>query len=218
MDADDTYCNNRFNNEEIIFEDKNIDGVYGIVVAKFDSEEYENEFNKNGYRIITKVDDDVKSNDVFKTLLHLDKGLFQTNAITLRRNVFDRVAYFDTNFPISQDLHLWCKIASVCKLVSNNDKKPVAVWHIHGTNSVLKENDKREKIKEKLYIDLLKWSIKRKDLSFNTQNEFFYSAEPFLKGKSEIAHLLYFIIKSPFLIIHSFFWIKIIQIIKNGRF
>ncbi len=216
LDSDDWYLPNRFENEERIFtgNDK-IDGIYGVTEAFFLDNNARNKFLKRYKSCQTKVNNNIDSKILYKTFLTDNYGCWQTNAITLRKRVFNKSGVFDKRFIIMQDTHLWCKIAAKCTLVSNNSDKAIAIRYVHKTNSILTSSDQmRQKMLKLVQQDLLIWALKQKDFNYDKKNDFFIGYKKLFPQKKEIEVYLSVIFKHLTLIFNSFTWRKLIQILK----
>lgn len=221
LDADDYYLPNRFEKESELFPiQSEIDGVYGCTKAEFETEEAEKLFYKRFPSEYTTLKETVRPADLLETLMFGDKGYFSTDAITLKRSVFEKVGLFDEELKLSQDTQMWLKIASKCTLVPGNIKTPIAIRGVHAANRVHSGNDIVKTFQDLMYSKLFYWSLYQKEFSYSKKNQFFFAiyhkANP---GKKSPLKLLFEQVKKyPFLMINLFFYRKLFQIyFRNKR-
>ncbi len=150
LDADDVYCNSRFNVDKSIFTSNNsIDGVYSAV-GYLDEED-----GKMFY--LRKV---ISPEELFHFLLIGTYGHFHTNGITLRKSVFDDVGYFSSKLILHQDSEMWLRIALKKKLLSGDLKNPVALIRRHEGNRIWKGQNYNTKYL--LYVTFYNWVLNEK--------------------------------------------------------
>jgi glycosyltransferase involved in cell wall biosynthesis len=65
---------------------------------------------RNGRRLDPKIRHRKPSGDIFRRSLEL--CLVSPSAVMIRRELFDRVGYFDENLPMAEDYDLWLRIAA----------------------------------------------------------------------------------------------------------
>lgn len=216
LDSDDEYAKCRFENEKKMFEnDNSIDGIYGTVETIFDTPQSKTEFEKRFDSNIIKIDTETQPEILYKKLLLGGHGFFQTNTLTVRKSIFDKIGLFDEKFVVMQDTHMWIRMAAKCKLVSNKNDNPIAFYHIHTSNSVIKCDDLRSKLQVELGLSLLKWALKQKDFSYDKKNDFFIGHKKMYPEESNFKTLTKFVIRHPIFLFNKFTWHKLIQIIKH---
>lgn len=215
LDSDDWYLPNRFENEEKIFmENPAVEGIYGITKAVFKNEIVKERFLKRFDSIITKVKDNINSDELYKTFIFGNYGRFTTDAITFKKTVFDKVGLFDTRFIVMQDTHLWCKISAKCLLVSNQNPMSIACRGVHEDNSIINTDNLRQQLEFLMHNDWLIWALKQKDFNYDKKNDFFIGYKKMYPNESDVKTFIKFIIHNPLLLFNIFTWRKIIQIIK----
>ena len=157
LDADDYYLPGRFKEHiEIVLEDGNIDGVYGHVGIQ--------NFNKT--QNFEEKDDICWNNDLTITPTNLftsiapigDDFFIHANALTVRKDVFEKSGMFNENFEVAEDVEMWSRIALLNRLVAGDLSKPIAIRTIHDDN-VFNQRVKYKGIKAKLLKSLLIFSI-----------------------------------------------------------
>lgn len=215
LDSDDEYAKCRFENEKKMFaNDNSIDGIYGIVETKFETPQSKTEFEKRFDSNIIKIDTETQPELLYKKLLLGGHGFFQTNTLTVRKSIFAMTGLFDEQFVVMQDTHMWIRMAAKCKLVSNHNNNPIAFYHIHTTNSVIKCDDLRSKLQVELGFSLLKWALKQKDFPYDKKNDFFIGYKKMYPNESDFKTLARFLWRNPSALFNKYTWHKLIQIVK----
>ncbi len=216
LDSDDQYLPNRFDNEERIFkQNPDIDGVYGITSTEFENQEADKAYqSKINYDII-KIREYIEPEKLYKSLLADDKGHFSTDAITLKKKVFEKAGYFPEYLKIFEDVSTWIRIAATAKLISNGINEPIAVRYVHNSNTILNSDDILLKSMDLMYETLFIWALDQK-FTFDKTNDFyiFYQGSR-LKNKKELKFFLKFIINNPKYIFNPFSWRKTLQLLKQ---
>ena len=216
LDSDDEYTECRFENEKQLFEnDNSIDGIYGIVETKFETPQSKTEFEKRFDSNIIKIDTETQPELLYKKLLLGGHGFFQTNTLTVRKSIFTKTGLFDEQFVVMQDTHMWIRMAAKCKLVSNQNNKPIAFYHIHTTNSVIKCDDLRNKLQVELGYSLFKWALKQKEFPYDKKNDFFIGYKIGYPNESDFRTLVRFLWCNPRFLFHRYTLRKIVQFIKG---
>ena len=159
LDADDFYLENRFENDLKLFEsDSSIDGVYNAIGVHFyrnATQEEKNELN------LTTVRENILPVNLFEELLSGKKGYFSIDGLVVKKQVFDRIGYFNEELLVAEDTELILKMALRSKLVTGIIDKPVCLRGVHDVNSF--SNEKLYKVyRIKMYDSLLRWIIKEK--------------------------------------------------------
>jgi glycosyltransferase involved in cell wall biosynthesis len=150
LDADDMYNDNRFNEaEKLLTNNDKIDGVY-------DCAQYLGESK------LFTIRKPVHPKKLFHYLLRGTYGHFHTNAITLKKTVFDTVGFFHPDLKLHQDTEMWLRLAHSCKLINGNLTEPVCFIRRHPGNRIWVgfSNETRYKA----YYAFYQW-LKGKDIS-----------------------------------------------------
>ncbi|MCQ2974924.1 MAG: glycosyltransferase family 2 protein [Bacteroidales bacterium] len=216
LDSDDFFADNRFDYEEKIFESNpEIGGVYGITSAIFENENARTEFLKRFDSEITKVNDDVKPEELYKTFILGGFGRFTTDSVVFKKSVFEKSGLFFTEQKIKEDTSLWCRIAATSILVPNNNPKTVGIRRVHNFNSITNSDDINAEQERIMYFGLLRWALKQKSFSYDKKNDFYIAASRYFLGENEKSKFKYFL-KQDFGTLFSRFGIrKFIQVMKN---
>jgi len=141
LDADDFYLPERFKAAASIFQrDDRVEGVYEATGIHFEDESARAVWQTNPLhkgRLLTTVDARLPPEKLFDTLVSGAGGSFTTNAIVVKRGLFDRAGLFDKNLPLHQDTLMWIKLSAVGRLVGGNLRTPVAKRRVHSHNRIL---------------------------------------------------------------------------------
>ena len=159
LDADDFYLENRFENDIKLFEsDSSIDGVYNAIGVHFyrnATQEEKNELN------LTTVRENILPVNLFEELLSGKKGYFSIDGLVVKKQVFEKIGYFNEELLVAEDTELILKMALRSKLVTGIIDKPVCLRGVHDVNSFSNENLYKV-YRIKMYDSLLRWIIKEK--------------------------------------------------------
>jgi glycosyltransferase involved in cell wall biosynthesis len=216
LDADDFYLPGRFKHCRHIFRDASVEGVYGCVKAEFDTPELKQKFLSRYESEYTTTSERIEPEDLLYKLLFGGGGRFHTNAVTLRKTVFNKTAMFDTELKMAQDSELWARLAATCKLVPGQIEQPVAVRRIHASNRIHADEAVILKYKTMMYSKLLVWGINQKQLPFGKRNYFFLLYKNHGKWKGKPLNLLWnLLLEEPKLLVNSFFYRKIYQVLAQ---
>lgn len=146
LDADDWYLPNRFDAEARLFVDKTIDGVYGATGFFY------NDKGVLDTQRLTTVNHRIEPRKLLRTLLTPGAGRFHTNAITVRKSLFDKTGVFDTSLRLHQDTHLWLRMAFFGKLVPGIIDQAVSVRRVHAMNRISSRNqESRAQLYRKIF-------------------------------------------------------------------
>lgn len=217
LDADDYYLPNRFDTDEKIFDaDESVEGVYGYTKGFF-----ENEAVKQKYLSRHNADDTfseiIAPNDLLYALLFGGKGRFHTNAITLRKEVFQKAGYFDTELKLTQDTECWARLAAKCRLVAGNIVTPIAVRTVHDQNRIHNDDAALNRYSDLAFTKLIIWAAAQKEFEFSKINHFFTAYYLFVNRRrnSPAIALLSLAIRFPKLFLSSFFYRKLFQVSRE---
>ncbi len=162
LDADDYYLPNRFIKDKAIFvQCSTIDGVYGATGVKYESDEARKIFLDAGYGYqefltLTGMVTPEELSEVLFCCHPLIVGEFHTNAITIRKSLFDKAGMFDENLRLRQDIHLWRRMAAVGSLAAGSILEPVAIRGVHGENRMINQREQAKYV-DYWWSDLANW-------------------------------------------------------------
>lgn len=146
LDADDWYLPNRFKTEKELFANPEVDGVYGSTGYYVEGSGLKDDLK-------TTFNNKVHANDVLYNLVSY-KGHFHTNAITIRKSLFEKTEKFNTDLRLHQDTHLWYKLAHFGNLESGQISKNIAVRREHSENRIhYKNKNSRKKLHQAVFSD-----------------------------------------------------------------
>ena len=159
LDADDYYLDDRFTHDlELLQSDSSIDGVYNALGVHVYDERERKRVNQN----LTTVKYPIPQDKLFEEMAPIGKGgYFSGDALTVRRNVFDKVGLFDETLEISEDTQMWVKMAALLSLVPGVIDSPVAMRGVHSENTI-KDKAKFDYYRPLLFLSLLKWAEENK--------------------------------------------------------
>lgn len=159
LDADDYYLPDRFTNCVQLFNQSvDIDGVYGIAKHEYTTVRLEKIYKqiyrkKESYTRLLGV----LPQDVFSALMGGGNGYFHINTLTVKKDFFKKIGYFDESLKQTQDTDMFLRMSLEGNLYSDNEK-PIAVVRIHGENRVLNTKEAiayRNKLMQKWMIKML---------------------------------------------------------------
>lgn len=150
LDADDVYCKNRFKEDKSLFlKDTNIDGCYSAV-------RYLNEPFGKVFTIRKKV----PPSKLFHYLLRGTYGHFHINGVTLKKDVFNTVGYFNPILQLHQDAEMWLRVSFLKNLIQAEQEESVALIRRHEGNRIWKGVS--SKSKHLAYKTFYNWVINKK--------------------------------------------------------
>lgn len=159
LDADDFYLGNRFEKEESIFlENPEIEVVYNAVGFSFYRSIKLNE--EDYFKKLNTVTKPLESTDVFEALISSKYGYLHLNGLTVNKNVFNIVGYFNEELPVAEDSDFIFKLGIKCDFMAGDIKNPVALRGIHD-NNIFNNNSLYKSYNIKLYESLLLWCYKQ---------------------------------------------------------
>jgi glycosyltransferase involved in cell wall biosynthesis len=145
LDADDWYLPNRFNaDKEILLNDDSIDGVYNALGNFYHSEDLRQMWLSQGRPEVLTVSAEVSPEELPLVLLQSHptvSGEFQTNTITVRRSLFEKVGFFHEGLRLQQDTHMWKRMAAIGRLAAGSITEPVVTRRVHPDNRMTKIDD-----------------------------------------------------------------------------
>lgn len=191
LDADDYYLPGRFRNDiEVLNSQPDVDGIYNALGTDvIDESERERALMKYGERQLSTVFYPIPPEVLFEEMYPLgSQGWFHLNCTTLRKRVFKEVGVFETRLRLTQDTHLFLKLAAKCRLVPGIIDKPLGMRGVHVDNRI-KDDVKFINTKPVLFKLLLEWAhengvcARRKQIIWkalynSTRNSFIFQSMP----------------------------------------
>lgn len=198
LDADDYYLENRFKNDQVIFEkNSNIDGVYNANGVHFYREHLKEEREDLA---LTTVTEKIDAENLFKDLLSGKKGYFSIDGLTLKKTVFEIVGYFNESLVVAEDTDLILKMALKCNLETGIIDKPLAIRGVH-ENNIFDQENMYTQYRPKMYESLLCWSFKNKITAVNIDRIlnmlWFYRSKHEVSVFNDMLYWVQLIVKTP---------------------
>lgn len=171
LDSDDYYLPNRFDAEKTMFNNPNIEGIFGAIGVEYLSEKGKEEFkNKFKNTTLTTVNYSAEGEEIFKGLLGLTTKSFGTffhlNTLTIRRSVLQKHNLkFNEKLRVHQDSDFIIKLAYLCHLKSGIIDQAIAIRGVHDDNRITKIKPYSKKFYQNnllLHQSLYEWSIAEK--------------------------------------------------------
>lgn len=142
LDSDDYMLPDRFKPAMKVFKEiADADGVYDAVGTYFMNEEAKEKWFQKRSETLTTINKRIPPEEVFYCQTLGRYGVFCTDGIVLRKEVFDKAGLFDTDLKLAQDTHLWIRIAAHCKLYPGSIEAPVANRRLHANNRYIGGTD-----------------------------------------------------------------------------
>lgn len=213
LDADDYYLPNRFLVDKKIFLNYNeVDGVYGCNQAIFENESVKVKFLSRYESDRMTIKEKLLKEKLFTALLFGGHGRWHTSAITLRKEVFNKVDFFNEKLRMAEDTELWLKLSLKSNLLAGSIAEPVSIRRVHDTNSI-HQLDKVHKYANEMYQSIFDWSLKE-SLDFSVKNSFFIALYQFVKGANYDVRKLFWeqFRRNKLMIFQKFFYKKIYQL------
>ena len=195
LDADDLYLENRFQKAREIFEqDDTVEGVYEAIGTKFENEEVKKEWLKSGRPYITTVSRRVDPEDLLEKLIMFNYGHFHGDGLVVRRTIFDKAGLFQEDLRVSQDTHMYLKMAAVGRLRPGDLEEPVALRRVHSDNRFNKLSvEEKQAVQLKVFSYLETWSeekgLPERQKAFIRYKRFFLENIGDYAGRSKLKRL-----------------------------
>ena len=217
LDADDFYLENRFIKDIELFSSNNsIDGVYNAIGVHFYRNATEDE---KGILELTTVTELIPPAVLFETLLSGKKGYFSIDGLTIKREVINKIGYFQEQLIVAEDTDWILKLALTSKLVAGNIIQEVAKRGVHEIN-IFNQTDPYTIYRPKMFESVITWSFKNNiektkiDLLLNWLFHFRYKQKYSLA--TELKYWLYLLKKEPKLL-QSTLAIKYCPIVRKRK-
>ncbi|WP_172282323.1 glycosyltransferase family 2 protein [Chryseobacterium sp. LAM-KRS1] len=139
LDADDYYLPNRFDAEKELFQNPDVEGVYGAIGVHYYSEKAKEQYYKIFEDRLTTVYKKHNPQDVFPGLLNMKGsfGLFSLDGLTIRKSALSKVGqFFKTQLRLHQDTEFIFRLSFYLRLYSGLLNTAVAVRGVHENNRI----------------------------------------------------------------------------------
>ncbi len=148
LDADDYFLPNRFDAEKKLFQNIEVDGVYGALGVHYYSEKAKEQYFPTYGNTLTTVYKKHAPEDVFPGQIGLrgSFGLFSIDTLTLRKSSLDNVKpWMKTHLRLHQDSEFLFRISYYLKLFPGILDEAVAVRGVHEYNRISQLDSKKIK-------------------------------------------------------------------------
>ena len=194
LDADDYFLPNRFDAEKKMFQNPEVDGVYGALGVHYYSEKAREQYFPTYGNTLTTVYKKHAPEDVFPGQIGLrgSFGLFSIDALTLRKSSLDKVKpWMKTHLRLHQDSEFLFRISYYLKLFPGILDEAVAVRGVHENNRISQLDSKKIKpatTRVLLWKEVDDWAKNEKEMAKNEKlhikrmyRSFEIANAPFLK-------------------------------------
>lgn len=142
LDADDYYLPNRFDAEKKLFENSDVEGVYGGLGVHYYSERAKEQYFRLFENKLTTVYKKYVPKDVFLGQLNMlgTFGLFSIDALTIRRiSLIEKMdVLFKPNLRLHEDTEFLFRLSYYLNLYSGIIDKAIAIRGVHEDNRITK--------------------------------------------------------------------------------
>ncbi|MCE3075430.1 glycosyltransferase family 2 protein [Chryseobacterium gwangjuense] len=149
LDADDYYLPNRFDAEKKLFEDQDIDAVYGALGVHYYSEKAKEQYEPLFGNRLTTVYKKHDPKDVFPGLLNMKGsfGLFSIDGLTVRRKpLLEKIQpVFKTHLRLHQDTEFLFRSSYYLRFHSGILDKAIAMRGVHESNRITQVDSNKAK-------------------------------------------------------------------------
>ncbi|ASK31539.1 capsular biosynthesis protein CpsI [Chryseobacterium sp. T16E-39] len=139
LDADDYYLPNRFDAEKELFQNPDVEGVYGAIGVHYYSQKAKEQYYKVFEDRLTTVYQKHSPEDVFPGLLNMrgSFGLFSLDGLTIRKSALAKVGhFFKTDLRLHQDTEFIFRLSYYLRLYSGTLDQAIAIRGVHENNRI----------------------------------------------------------------------------------
>lgn len=139
LDADDYYLPNRFDAEKKLFQNPNVEGVYGALGVHYYSEKAKKQYYHVFQNRLTTIYKKHDPKDIFPGLLNLrgSFGLFSLVGLTVRKTSLKKVTpFFKTQLRLHQDTEFILRLSFYTNLYSGIIDEAIAIRGVHENNRI----------------------------------------------------------------------------------
>lgn len=204
LDADDYFLTNRFDKDKELFaKDNTIEGVYNAIGVHF-YREFEKTENEELY--LTTTTEPLNPEELFFYLLNGTKGYFSIDGLTVKKEIIEKIGYFNNQLVVAEDTDWILKMTLTSKIVAGNILEAVAIRGVHEKNSF--NQDALYQIhRQKMFESVLHWSyennIEKTKMDLLLNRLFFYRNKENYSLKEELFYWIYLLKNNPKMIISS---------------
>ncbi|MCG9793903.1 glycosyltransferase family 2 protein [Flavobacterium algicola] len=217
LDADDYYLENRFINDSKVFKNNaGCEGVYNAVGFQFYRQASEQEKKNPMLNTINRV---VPPHELFEAVVSSKYGYLHLNGLTVKKEVFDTVGYFNENLKVAEDSDFIYKLALKHSICTGIIDAPLAMRGIHDIN-IFDQVEIYKIYNIKMYESVIKWSCENKiALSKIDRTLHFLWLFKFKEGNSLFTDSWYWIkfcLTTP-RILFSPLWLKYFPVVRKRQ-
>ena len=209
LDADDYYLPNRFDAERKLFENPELEGVYGAIGVHYYSEKAKEQYFPIFGNRLTTVYKKHSPKAVFRGQLGMNGsfGLFSIDALTIRKSALKKLnPWMKTHLRLHQDTEFLFRLSYYCDLYPGILDEAVAMRGVHEENRITKVDSRQIKpasTKVLLWKEIKNWAENEPDFPqdillhirrMHRSNEI--ANAPFVKKWGKIAKYLFVDFKS----------------------
>ncbi|PJJ64260.1 glycosyltransferase family 2 protein [Chryseobacterium geocarposphaerae] len=165
LDADDYYLPNRFDAEKKLFENQEVDAVYGALGVHYYSEKAKEQYEPLFGDRLTTVYKKHDPEDVFPGLLNMKGsfGLFSIDGLTIRRKpLLEKIQpVFKTHLRLHQDTEFLLRSSYYLRFHPGILDKAIAMRGVHESNRITQVDSNKKKpsiTRVMLWKEVNKWA------------------------------------------------------------
>ncbi|WP_187478408.1 glycosyltransferase family 2 protein [Amniculibacterium sp. G2-70] len=139
LDADDFYLPNRFDAEKKLFENPEVEGVYGAIGVHYYSEKAKEQYFPIFGNKLTTVYKKHQPEEVFPGQLGMrgSFGLFSIDGLTVRKSAIDKLQpVMQTQLRLHQDTEFLFRLSYIAQLYPGSIDQAVAMRGVHESNRI----------------------------------------------------------------------------------
>lgn len=175
LDADDYYLPNRFDAERNLFNNPNVEGVYGAIGVQYYSTKAEKQYYKVFGNRLTTVYREHNPKDVFPGLINMrgSFGLFSLDGLTIRKDSLKKMnSFFKTELRLHQDTEFIFRLSYYLDLYPGIIDQAVAMRGVHENNRITKVDSNKNKpaiSRSLLWNEVHNWAKIEKNIPENVK-------------------------------------------------
>lgn len=169
LDADDFYLPNRFDAENELFKNVEVEGIYGAIGVKYYSEKAREQYFHIYQDKLDTVYKKTDPKDVCPGQMNLrgSFGLIHLDTLTIRKSALSKMPnLFDESLMLHQDTEFTIRLSYYLKLFTGKNEEAIAIRGVHENNRITKIETKQIKpasTKILMWNQLKKWAEKERN-------------------------------------------------------
>ncbi len=175
LDADDFYLPNRFDADEELFKNEDVDAVSNAVGIHYDSEKAKQQYFSIYGNKMDRINEESDPEDVFPGQMWLrgSFGMIHLDGLTIRKSAFEKTnVSFNANLRLHQDTEFTMKLSYYLNIYTGIIDQPVAMRVIHESNRITQVDSKKVKPSKSrvlLWESMNDWAIQEKTMPVEYQ-------------------------------------------------